>query len=223
MNLRHVALGVLPLAALAIGAPAAGGQTDGKDTLSFAFTTAKAKSAAGYSIEAEFPQRRVIDQITISFPAGTKMDTSAVARCDADAARTEGANVADVCPPASKIGTGKGTAYLGEDPNPVTFDLGVYNTKGGAVLDIMLGGKTAFSAPIAYSGRKQVVNLGLTPSLGARITAFELDIKRAGTAKKPVFRTPATCPKSRKLTASLAAREDGAGTKTTSDTTACRR
>jgi hypothetical protein len=67
------------------------------------------------------------------------------------------------------------------------------------------------------------ISLGLTPQLNARIVAFELSIPKAGTARKPYVRTPATCPSSRKLTATIAARENGAGTATTRDTTVCRR
>ena len=59
--------------------------------------------------------------------------------------------------------------------------------------------------------------------LNARITGFELVVKRAGTSKKPYVRTPATCPSSRKLTAKISLRESGAGTATTSDTTTCAR
>ena len=76
----------------------------------------------------------------------------------------------------------------------------------------MLAGKTAFFAAPIVVGRKMTIPLSQTPSLNARITAFELTSPRRGTARKPYLRTPATCPKNRKLAASLAARENGAGT-----------
>src|SRR5215212_9275218 len=224
MNLRHVRLGVLTAALFALSAAAAPAQT-GDDTLSFSFTTAKAKAPAGYSVEGEFPRQRIIDQITISFPAGTKFDTAAVTRCtasDEEVSNNEN-GVAGACPAKSKIGTGKGTAYLGDSPDPVVFDLGLYNRKGGAILDIMLNGKTAFSAAPVISGRKMTIPLNLTPSLNARITAFELSVKSAGTKRKPYLRTPATCPKAKKLIASLTARENNAGSVTTKDTTVCKR
>ncbi|HEX8122759.1 MAG TPA: hypothetical protein VF549_16005 [Solirubrobacteraceae bacterium] len=225
MNLRHVRLGVLTAALFALLAVAAPAQTDAPDQFSFAFTTAKAKAPAGYSVEGEFPRRRIIDQIAISFPAGTKFDTAAVTRCTASEEEVSNNpdGVAGACPAESKIGTGKGTAYLGDNPDPVVFDLGLYNRKGGAILDIMLNGKTAFSAGPTITGRKMTIPLSLTPSLNARITAFELSVPKAGTKRKPYLRTPATCPAAKKLTASLTARENGAGSETTKDTTVCKR
>src|SRR5687767_11418531 len=119
MNRRHVRTGVLTVAILALSAVTATGQ-DAPDELSFAFTTAKAKAPAGVSIEGEFPRQRVIDQIVVNFPPGTKFDTAAVARCtasDEEIQNNEG-GVAAACPAASKVGTGKGTAYLGDGPDP---------------------------------------------------------------------------------------------------------
>src|SRR6476661_6170217 len=104
MNLRHAAAGVLPIAVLALGATSAIGQTDGKDTLSFAFTTAKAKAPAGYSVEGEFPKQRIIDQLVITFPAGTTFDRKAIAQCTATDEQIAAAEngVSSVCPAASK-------------------------------------------------------------------------------------------------------------------------
>lgn len=209
------------MAAAATAAPAA----TAPDKLDFKFTTTKAKSAAGYKVKATFPRQRIIDRITIKFPAGTKFDTRAVARCSFTDAQLEAApnGVSDVCPAASKLGTGTGTAFLGDGKDPVVFDLGLYNHAGGAVLDISLGGKTAFSAFPTISGRSMTIPLTQTPSLKARITAFTLSVAKKGKASKPYLRTPATCPKSKKLTATVAARENGAGSVTTKDTTTCRR
>ena len=224
MNRLHVRTGVLTVAILALSAVTAAGQ-DAPDEFSFAFTSAKAKASAGVSIEGEFPRQRVIDQIIVNFPPGTRFDTAAVKRCNATDQEIENneQGVAGACPAASKVGTGKGTAYLGDGAEPIVFDLGLYNRKGGMILDIMLAGKTAFFAAPSIVGRKMTIPLSQTPSLNARITAFELTVSKKGTARKPYLRTPATCPKSKKLSASLAARENGAGTVTTKDTTTCRR
>ena len=224
MNRRHVRTGVLTAALLAAGAVAAPAQT-APDELSFSFSTAKAKTSAGFDLEGEFPRQRIIDQFVVNFPSGTKFNTAAVTRCTASDTDIQNNpdGVQGACPAASKIGTGKGTAYLGDAPDPIVFDLGLYNRKGGMILDIMLGGKTAFIAAPTIAGRKLTIPLSQTPSLNARITAFELSVGRKGTARKPYLRTPGTCPASKKLTASLAARENGAGTVTTKDTTACRR
>ena len=224
MHRRHVRTGALTLAILLLSAVTATGQ-DAPDEFSFAFTTAKAKAPAGVSLEGEFPRQRVIDQITVNFPAGTRFDGTAVERCTASEEEVESneQGVAGVCPAASKVGTGKGTAFLGDGAEPIVFDLGLYNRKGGMLLDIMLAGKTAFYAAPTIVGRKMTIPLSQTPSLNARITAFELTVSKKGTKRKPYLRTPATCPSSKKLSASLAARENGAGTVTTRDTTTCRR
>jgi hypothetical protein len=225
MTLRHhVRLGVLTAALLALAAGPAAAQT-APDDLSFTFTTAKAGTPAGFGVEAEFPRQRIIDKITVALPSGTKVDTAAVTRCTAtDQQITDNENgVAGACPAKSKIGAGKGTAYLGDGPDPLVFDLGFYNRKGGAIVDILLNGKTAFFADAVYKGRKLEIPLGLTPSLNARIVAFELAIRKVGTKRKPYLRTPATCPAAKKLTAAVTAHENGAGSATTTDTTACRR
>ena len=225
MHRRHVLAGVLTAALVIAGAATAPAQ-DPDDQFSFAFTTARTAAPAGFNIEGEFARQRIIDQIAITFPPSTRFDTRAVARCpratDEEVQQAEN-GISDVCPAASKVGTGKGTAYLGDNPDPITFDLGLYNRAGGMVLDIVLNGKTAFWAAPTIVGRKLTIPLTQTPSLNARITAFELAVSRKGTRRRPYLRTPATCPRSRKLAASLAARENGAGTETTRDTTACRR
>lgn len=224
MTTRHARLGAFTAVLLGLGAAAAPAQT-ADDQLSFSFTTAKAKAAAGWSMEAEFPRQRIIDRLVVSFPAGTRFDRRALTQCTAsqDEVSNNPEGVKGACPAAAKIGSGKGTAYLGDGPDPVTFDLGMYNHSGGALVDIMLNGKTAFTALATISGRKMTIPLDLTPGLNARITGVELSVRRAGTARKPYLRTPPTCPKNRKLTASVAARENGAGTVTTKDTTTCRR
>lgn len=209
------------LAAAATAAPAA----TAPDKFDFAFTTKNAKSAAGYKIKADFPRQRIIDRMTINFPAGTKFDTRAVVRCTATSDQVDAApnGVSDVCPAASKVGTGTGTAFLGDGTAPVVFQLGLYNRANGALLDIVLGGKTAFTSVPTISGRRMIITLSQTPSLKARITAFKLSIAKKGKASKPYLRTPSKCPSSKKLTATITARENGAGSVTTKDTTACRR
>ena len=132
MNRLHVRTGVLTIAILALSAVTATGQ-DAPDEFSFAFTSAKAKTSAGVSIEGEFPRQRVIDQIVVNFPSGTKFDTAAVTRCTATdrRSRTTSRASSGACPAASKVGTGKGTAFLGDGAEPLVFDLGLYNRKGG--------------------------------------------------------------------------------------------
>ena len=221
---RHLRVGVLTAALLAAGAVTASGQ-DAPDQLSFSFTTAKAKTSAGWNLEAEFPRRRFVDEITIAFPPGTKIDRTAVPRCTASSEETD-ANadkVQGVCPPESQIGTGKATVYVGDDPKPTVFDLALYNHTTVTIVDIRLGGKTAFFSGATMKGRRLVIPLDRTPELKARITGVELTVEKGGTRRKPYLRTPATCPAKGRWTASIAAREAGAGRVTTSDATACRR
>lgn len=225
MTSRLARTGLLATALFAVGAAAAPAAT-APDTLSFAFTTAKAKAPAGYNIEGEFPRQRIIDRITIDFPTGTKFDTSVLPKCSSFTEKELQAaehGVSDICPAGSKLGTGKGTAYIGDSPDPIVFDLGLYNRSNGTILDIKLGGKTAFEAYPTISGRRMTIPLTLTPGLKARITAFELTIPRKGKLTRPYLRTPVACPSTKKLTATITAREHNAGSVATKDTTACRR
>ena len=222
---RPARTGLLATALFAVGAAAAPAAT-APDTLSFAFTTAKAKAPAGYSVEGGFPRQRIIDRITIDFPAGTTFDTSALPKCASftdEEVKAAERGISDICPATSKLGTGKGTAFIADNPSPAVFDLDLYNRANGAILDIKLGGKTAFAAYPTITGRRMTIPLTLTPGLKARITAFELTVPRMGKLTKPYLRTPAACPANKKLTATITAGENGAGSVATKDTTACRR
>src|SRR3712207_878647 len=127
MNHRHALAGVLSVTLLALTAGTASGQVADKDSFSFSFTTAKKKAAAGYSLEAEFPTQRIIDQLTITLPKGTKVDTGAGVECGISEDEYDDEKLSTICPPKSKIGTGTGSAFIGGNTEPTTFSLEYYN------------------------------------------------------------------------------------------------
>jgi hypothetical protein len=215
---------VLPLAlagalALATAAPA---QT-GPDTYTQTFTSAKRGVQAGATAKATFPQQRVIDEITVAYPSGTKFDASAETTCDKTQDEVSGTGgPGAVCPAGSKVLTGKAVAYVGANPAPSHFELVGYNRKGGLFLDIRLGGQTAFVAFPQIAGRRVITTLPRAPEINARITEFSLTFARTGSKAEPYLRTPKSCPKSGKLAGSVSARAAGA-TKTTMTTVRCSR
>ncbi len=209
-----------------LAAPAAAPAQTGADSFSLSFTTPRAGAPTGFDLEAEFRPQRVIDQITVAFPRGTRALPGAVPRCRATDAQVEqeGIEISELCSAASRIGTGTGAAVFGDATTPVTFELVLYNwTRRRTILDIRAGGVSAFVAFPRLAGSRLVIPLTLAPEIDARITAVELRVPRAGTRRRPFLRTPATCPRGGRLTASITARQAGAGSVTTRDRMPCRR
>ncbi len=179
MPRRHIrAAGALALVSL-IGtsvALAAGGQT-----YSQKFTTSHPRTASGMTFSAantaEVPVQA--KTVTLTFPAGTKIDTGALAKCSNPPA----------CPTASKIGSGKANVGL-------AVDVTAYNRAGGMALIVSNPVGPAVILTPKLKGTKLTLQI---PSLTFNgqtlvLSKLTLNIRKAGTAKRPYIRTPATCP-----------------------------
>jgi hypothetical protein len=203
-------------ATLLVAAPASAAST-----ATFSFTSSKAKTPAGFKLSGVYDGSRIVDQISVTLPAGTLLDLKAVPKCQASDAEIEEKGPAAACPANTRLGTGKGSADLGG--TPTTFDLIAVNDRTGVLVDLQLGGKTAFIVTTKVSGRKIDFSLALAPSLNAKLTGFSMSFSKLGTARKPLVRTPATCPKKKVLTALVSTRAHQGATEVVKATTRCSR
>lgn len=178
-------------------------------------------------------------QVTVSFPPGTKINSKAVALCKATDQKIQSSN-GKACPAKSKIGTGIAEAFTGLGPtvDPVVENIVAFNVpKGIAFLLTPKGaiGQTAafrgkFSGAGASSvhgsaaGPKLVTNVPKFPIPGvgeAKLTKFDLNVKKGGTKAKPYATTPRTCPKSGKWALSATFKYDNTPPITIKDTSPC--
>lgn len=123
-------------------------------------------------------------RVTLTFPAGTKIDPGALPKC----------TTVKACPAKSKIGTGKATVLLGTAPNklPVT----AYNRAGGMVLSVASPLGTPVILQPVLKGTTLTIEVPLLKYSGVSLvlTQLSLDVKKLGTAKRPYVRTPKVCP-----------------------------
>ncbi len=140
----------------------------------------------------QVPPQRGVDFV---FPQGTKFDLAAVRAC-----RASDQQIAHVgpsaCPSASRVGSGSASLALGTtgtlDTRLAVFDGGrrlilVFMTTTGSVVRVLSGtvSRTRITATIprlAVSGGEVAV------------FRFALSIRAAGTSKRPLIRTPRSCP-----------------------------
>lgn len=133
----------------------------------------------------------------IRLPKGTRIDRGAVSRCMADQGEITSRGVG-VCPAASRVGGGTGTAYLGT-ATQVPLVVSVVNgkddllliaaTESGLVLRILVG-----------VVRGHVIDAQIPPSplpngREATPTSLTIDVRAAGSRSRPFLRTPRTCPR----------------------------
>jgi hypothetical protein len=129
---------------------------------------------------------------TVTFPAGTRLNVGAFPQCTAadDVIAAEGAEA--VCPPESRIGTGRAEGVL--SGATVRFDLGIYAVRGRV---FFAGERDGVPLKQGFFGVATGRRLALTvPTANGAIapTLFEARIP-ATTAGRPWLRTPPRCPR----------------------------
>jgi hypothetical protein len=150
-----------------------------------AFTTHRAGHAAGLILRttgkppvpptSEPPAVRQ----TVTFPAGTKLRLRALPQCHATDAELAAQGAAAVCPPRTRVGSGRAEGVLAG--KPVGFDLAVYAVRGKLVF---AAGRQSFDG-VAH-GRKLAL---IVPTLNGAIapTLFRAKLDRH------IVRTPRIC------------------------------
>jgi hypothetical protein len=209
----RLALGLA--AALLVCAATAGAAKDGAASLEF--STKKPHKQTALTVAGVFSpdaqgNQRVLTSVTLTLPAGTKINKNAVTICPGDSASVSdtpgGAEKA--CPASSQLGTGLAEVMLGD--NETTFDITIWNQQTGPLIELSVNGEPAFTSPGQVSGNKITWPLRLAEQVQAKTKSFGLEFVKRGTAKKPYLRTPSTCPKSKRWKGALSATVSGGGT-----------
>jgi hypothetical protein len=169
-----------------------------------AFGPARPHASAGYSVRVtgappppgvtEAPALRQ----QIVFPAGTRFDTAAIARCHATASQLADQAAESLCSSASRIGTGAAEGLL--NGQTVHFDLVVFNRPRGLIFAGERDGKPLKQSFLgAYSGRRLTLEV---PTANGAIapTLFSARIRAHARRGHRYLTTPATCPRSHRWT-----------------------
>ncbi len=139
---------------------------------------------------------KVIREIYIRFPPGTRIDTSALPRCTASDAVIL-ATGASACPPESELGSGH---TIGVFPSGTEFTTKVteFNAERRIIILVTLNGAPITEFRDLVHKRAIVVRPALPPGvalkrLSLRMGAFSTG---SGAARKVYLRTPRRCPAS---------------------------
>jgi hypothetical protein len=161
---------VLSIAAAAVAA--------GSQSYSQKFTVKHPGKPTGMTVSAAGPVQP--KTITLTFPAGTKINQKATPRCTPTLS----------CPGAALLGSGTATVrVIGvTQPMPIT----VYNRKGGLLLLVLAPGTGNIPLEPTLSGRTLTLSV---PALPVTLKALKLTINKVGKGLGAYMRTPATCPK----------------------------
>ena len=175
---------ILAVASLAAGGAAttAVAQDETEEGYALEFSSKKPRVSAGFGAAAIFAGDRVIDQITIKLPQGTKFNTSVVEQCNASKEEIQQQGGPEkACPEDSKVGGGTAKALVGE--NELEIPLTIYNRKSAFLVSFQIGSGFFSISPI--SGRTITIPLGSAAEIGARATEFTLGTNRFGTRARP--------------------------------------
>jgi hypothetical protein len=188
-----------------------------------------AKVASGLQLGATFGlgrdgKRRILTATKLVLPRGTTFNTKAVARCTAtdDQISAAPGGAADVCPPASEIGSATAQVYIGEGATPVEFGGSIWNFSGEMLVELDIGDTPAYYIAGTIKANTVSYSLSTTEQLNARAAKVTIKLDKAGTKRRPYLRTPSTCPEGR-WKASAVDTFSGGVTQTARTTIACRK
>jgi hypothetical protein len=232
--LRHAAIFVLGVVALALLVPSAAADTTAPlyAKMKQRFTTSEPGHATGWSFDGalkpypageQVPPQRSVDFV---FPRGTRGNLGAVPSCLASDEQITSEGLA-ACPAAAQVGTGEAGLFFGT-AGTLTTQLHVFvaepelvvafTSESGAVLRVLRGTVTrdritATLPPVSAPGGYELA-----------VVTFKLEFPRAGTRKRPLLRTPKSCPKSKRWKFTYLPRYDEPyGVQRSTSTVRCRR
>src|SRR5436190_13272793 len=190
------------LAALACAmsvAQSAGGSDQHAATLEAAFTPNAPGSAAAVDLhmtwaDAGEPNAKPLQvhRLTLAFPAGTRIDTSAFTRCKATDAQVK-AKGPSACPRASRLATGTSVATTGS--SEIHADVVLINARRQIIV-VVLVNKAVFAVYRDDVTRSTVtVNFALPAVVSLLDLRIHIPTHRSGRgAKKRVYFETPTCP-----------------------------
>ena len=163
---------VLSIAGVAVAA--------GSQSYSQKFTVKHPGKPTGVTISAAGPVQP--KTITLTFPAGTKINQRATPRCTPTLS----------CPGAALLGWGTATLRVNGTGVTQSMPITVYNRKGGLLLLVWAPGTGQIPLEPTLSGRTLTLSV---PTLPVTLKALKLTINKVGKGPGAYMRTPATCPK----------------------------
>jgi hypothetical protein len=218
-------------AALVFATTASVAQTVDKATMKVSIKPKKAgtkKKPKNSSIELNIENanpKRTLNTLTITAPKTFTLSAKGLTKCDETALEQQGP---DVCPKASKVGTGEAHALAGvtaPTPTPLTFDVTAY-VLGPKKLGFYLAGREAainVLSPGTIKGRKLIIQVPAAAQQLAGLYNGLVSIHTTLKAKKGnhyLASTTGCKNKKHKFSAALAFVDNGATTATTLNATA---
>ncbi len=200
--------------ALAIVVAVAGGVALAGQSSSTAvrFTTTRTRASTGLVFDARFGsdaagKPRALVATRLHLPAGTRVDTRAVAVCPLVPSAIVGAGGAGkVCPPASNLGTGTAEVYIADHATPAVLTIDVRNVARTLVLELDHRGVPAFVVAATIRGSTIASDLAVLRTLGYKVGRIEFSIGATGSRSNPYLRTPTACPSGGRWRGSLESR-----------------
>jgi hypothetical protein len=174
------------------------------------FTVSHPAARTGWTFDGAlkpFPHARQVPPqrgIELLFPRGTRIDLGAVPACRASDQQIASAGLS-ACPAASRIGSGSaglalGTTGITLDTNLTILDGGrgrlivAFTNSAGKVVRVLSG-------TIAARHLKATFPTLVVPGAGeVAIIRASLALRAAGTLRRPLIRTPPTCPRTGRWT-----------------------
>ena len=190
------------LATAAILAPAAGGSDQRAATLEAGFTPNGGGAAAAVDLHMTWadpgepnakPQQ--VHRLTLAFPAGTRIDTSAFPSCKASDKQVK-AKGPSACPRATRLATGRSLATTGS--SEIHADVVLINAPKQIIV-VVLVNKAVFAVYRDTVTRSTVtVNFALPAVVSLLDLRIHIPLHGSGRgAKRRIyFKTPSTCPAS---------------------------
>ena len=141
-------------------------------------------------------QPPVVRRGVFRLAADTHINTRAVPRCSAADDEVQSLGLT-ACPAGSRIGSGEADVFLGKSGD-ATLVITAFNTRSGLLAVLTLNEHVVRTIRARVRGSRVIVEFPRLPLAGgfeAALTRFELRIRPAGTAERPLARTPHACPK----------------------------
>lgn len=233
--MRRTVSGVLAVTIVLGATGVAVAQQEDRQDVRAGFTTKKPGTSSGFTTRIFYKdptdaaaKPRPVRKIVTVFPAGTKFDGAAAPACNASDAELM-AQGRDACPAGSRIGGGRGTAIIQAGADPIRFDLTIFNAPGGVIL---LASNQGTNDTLAVNrgtqeGRRLTTPNPPTPGVPEEFQPALREIEFTTDARssngRSLLTTPATCPRSRRLSTRFVFTYDDGVTSSDVATTPCTR
>ena len=215
MTLAGVVVLVLATAGPAVASP------QFESSYKLKLTTAKQAASTGWTFDLSLrdpgdavKRPKILTGIRATFPKGTRFDTKGHARCAVTDQQTTESTPAQLCPKATRYGTGQAKVILGSTPLafPIVgwniLPLDFSNRKPELLLDVVLDPNNpdlSFYVEGQISKNSIFFSLELAPQYDIHTTKIHFKLPASRRGKHVWTRTPGSCPRKKHWTAKIKA------------------